>query len=44
MNLRLVTMVLLGVLLTGCAQNPETKTIEYVFYNMSKDVTCQIIK
>ena len=25
MNLRLVTMVLLGVLLTGCAQNPETK-------------------
>ena len=22
----------------------QTKTIEYVFYNMSKDVTCQIIK
>ena len=26
MNLRLVTMLLLGTLLTGCAQNTETKT------------------
>ena len=29
---------------TELESTDQNKTIEYVFYNMSKDITCQIIK